>query len=130
MKIYDKNKLLLALIIRSDEIKEGRNFHTENEEEFQIASFNFNEDVVIDNHIHLNQKRNINSTVETLFVIEGTMKVFIYDNNLDLVDESLLSSGDTVVFLRGGHGLKVHKGCKFVEAKQGPYKEELDKKRF
>tara|TARA_B100001996_G_scaffold377119_1_gene359282 strand:- start:1122 stop:1514 length:393 start_codon:yes stop_codon:yes gene_type:complete len=130
MKIYDRNQELLALIVRSNDIKQGRNFLTENNEEFQIASFNFDEETIIDNHIHLKQDRKIVSTVEVLFVIEGSMEIFVYDEDLELIHTDLLSDGETIVFFRGGHGLKVKKGCKFVEAKQGPYKEELDKKRF
>jgi hypothetical protein len=30
----------------------------------------------------------------------------------------------------GGHGIEVTEDSKFVEAKQGPYLEDIDKKRF
>ena len=38
MKIFDSNNNLLALVIKKDEIKEGVNFATSNDE-FQIGSF-------------------------------------------------------------------------------------------
>jgi cupin fold WbuC family metalloprotein len=130
MKIYDKNNNLLAILIKANKIKTGRNFLTNNEEEMQVASFNFAEKTVIDNHIHLNQDRFIQTTPEILFVVSGKLKVFIFDEHKDFVNEYNLETGDTIALINGGHGLEVEKGTKLVEAKQGPYTEILDKKRF
>jgi len=130
MKIYDKNDNLLAILIKANEIKIGRNFLTTNEEEMQVASFNFAEKTVIDNHIHLNQDRSIQTTPEILFVVSGKLKVFIFDEYKDFVNEYNLETGDTIALIKGGHGSAVEKGTKLVEAKQGPYTEILDKKRF
>ena len=38
MKIHDSNNNLLAMIIKHDDILEGKNFETDNEDSFQIAS--------------------------------------------------------------------------------------------
>jgi hypothetical protein len=112
MKIYDKNNNLLAIIIREKEIPDGRNFITGDEEEMQLASFNYKKETIIDNHLHLEQKRNIQTTSEVIFLISGEIKAVIF------------------AFLRGGHGLVVKKGSKFIESKQGPYVEAIDKIRF
>ena len=40
MKVLDKNGKLLAHVIKKSDIKNNKNFTTENEEEFQFASFN------------------------------------------------------------------------------------------
>ena len=69
----------------------GKNFLTENEAEFQLASFNLDSDTQIKRHIHPNQKRNINTTTETLVVIEGIMKVDIYDESLDFIESDIAS---------------------------------------
>tara|TARA_B100000965_G_C19429791_1_gene685956 strand:- start:123 stop:515 length:393 start_codon:yes stop_codon:yes gene_type:complete len=130
MKIYDSNKNLLSIVIKADEIKERTNFITNNEEEMQVASFNFTEETVIDNHIHLNQNRSINTTPEIIFVVKGKIKASLFDDQENLINEIELTTGDTIAFLKGGHGLIAEKGTKLVEAKQGPYIEELDKKRF
>ena len=120
----------MTIVIKADEIKERTNFITNNEEEMQVASFNFSEETVIDNHIHLNQNRNINTTPEIIFVVEGKIKATLFDDEENLIDEIELRTGDTIAFLKGGHGLIAEKGTKLVEAKQGPYIEDLDKKRF
>tara|TARA_Y100000389_G_C17471500_1_gene531716 strand:+ start:9379 stop:9771 length:393 start_codon:yes stop_codon:yes gene_type:complete len=130
MKIYDNKNKLVSIVIKADEIKERTNFITNNEEEMQVASFNFSEETVIDNHIHLNQNRNINTTPEIIFVVEGKIKATLFDDEENLIDEIELTTGDTIAFLKGGHGLIAEKGTKLVEAKQGPYIEDLDKKRF
>ncbi len=130
MKIYDNNNKLLSIVIKANEIKERTNFITNNEEEMQVASFNFTEETVIDNHIHLNQNRSINTTPEIIFVVKGKIKASLFDDQENLINEIELTTGDTIAFLKGGHGLIAEKGTKLVEAKQGPYIEELDKKRF
>ncbi len=130
MKIYDEKNNLLSIVIKADEINERINFVTSNEEEMQVASFNFSQDTVIDNHIHLNQNRNIHTTPEIIFVVKGFVKVSLFDDQQNFIKEVELTSGDTIAFLRGGHGLVVKEGTKLVEAKQGPYIENLDKKRF
>jgi len=130
MKIYDEKNNLLSIVIKADEINERINFVTNNEEEMQVASFNFNQDSVIDNHIHLNQNRNIYTTPEIIFVVKGSVKVSLFDDQEKFIKEVEITSGDTIAFLRGGHGLVVKEGSKLVEAKQGPYVEKLDKKRF
>jgi len=38
--------------------------------------------------------------------------------------------GNLLALFKGGHGLKVLSDTKFLEVKQGPYDEEIDKTRF
>lgn len=131
MKIYDNDKnVLLAIVIKSDEINVGRNFITDDEQEMQVASFNFPKKTIIQNHIHLNQERNILTTPEIIFVVEGDILALLFDDNKKLIGEIKLTAGDTIAFLAGGHGLIAQEGSKFVEAKQGPYSEDKDKIKF
>ena len=39
MKIYDTSNNLLAIVIRNNDITQGKNFVTNNDNEFQLASF-------------------------------------------------------------------------------------------
>ena len=130
MEILDKNKNLLAIILKSDEIKPGRNFLTNNDQEMQLAAFDFQEETIIENHIHNKIQRSISSTSEVLTVIEGEMLVKIFDNELEIVHSENLFKGDTVALFEGGYGLEIKKGCKFIESKQGPYYPDKDKKKF
>jgi|TARA_B100001094_G_C17954605_1_gene682330 quercetin dioxygenase-like cupin family protein len=130
MKIFDNNSNLLAIIIREEEIHDGKNFFTENQSEFQIASFSLDGQTTIERHHHPNQNRKITGTSEVLIVIKGKMEFEIYDKNLELVTTEIIGSGEAVALISGGHGIKILEDTKFFEVKQGPYIEKIDKKRF
>ncbi len=130
MKIFDKDKNLLAMIIKNEDMESDKYFVTDENQDLQIAKFNLKKDVAIDKHIHLDQKRIIFSTSEVIIITEGEIEVEIFDNNLELVNNSIAKKGDIIALFQGGHGLKMSTDCEFIEVKQGPYIEEIDKKRF
>ena len=130
MKILDQEENLLAYIIRFEDIKEGKNFITSNDAEFQLASFNLSDDTVIERHYHPKQERNIKYTNEVLIVLDGELEVDIYDNEKNHIQTVNLKSLDTIALLDGGHGISFNSQTKFIEVKQGPYNEKTDKKRF
>jgi hypothetical protein len=130
MKIFDRNKRLLAIVIKSNDIVSGKNFITEDSNEFQLASFSLEKNEVIQKHFHPQQERNIKNTSEVLVLLEGEMLIDIYDEELKLVESLKLLSGDTIGFYSGGHGIKLTKESRFIEVKQGPFDESTDKKRF
>jgi|TARA_B100001741_G_C16540211_1_gene593959 cupin fold WbuC family metalloprotein len=130
MKILDQEENLLAYIIRFEDIKEGKNFITSNDAEFQLASFNLSDDTVIERHYHPKQERKIKYTNEVLIVLDGELKVDIYDNEKNHIQTVNLKSLDTIALIDGGHGISFNSQTKFIEVKQGPYNEKTDKKRF
>ena len=130
MKIYSKANLLLAAVIKLSDINIEKNFVTENEEEFQLASFNLVKNTKIERHHHPKQNRQIQNTSEVITVIEGSIEVSIYDENLEFVHKENLVSGETIALFRGGHEIEVIEDTKFIESKQGPYIEDIDKIRF
>ena len=84
IKIQDNDNNLLAIILKEGKIfNEEKHFFTENKEEMQLASFNLSKNTIIDNHIHLNQIREINTTSEVIVVFEGSIEVSIFDNDLN-----------------------------------------------
>jgi len=130
-KIKDSADNLLAIILRfDDDFKTGKNFLTKDNYEMQLATFNLPKDTIIDSHIHLEQKRIINSTSEVIAVMDGQIQISIYDEEKNLITKEVLSSGDISVLYRGGHGIKVLEDSKFFESKQGPYFENKDKVKF
>ena len=130
MKILDQEENLLAYIIRFEDIKEGKNFITSNDAEFQLASFDLSDDTVIERHYHPKQKRKIKYTNEVLIVLDGELEVDIYDNEKNHIQTVNLKSLDTIALIDGGHGISFNSQTKFIEVKQGPYNEKTDKKRF
>ena len=130
MKILDQEENLLAYIIRFEDIKDGKNFITSNDAEFQLASFDLSDDTVIERHYHPKQERKIKYTNEVLIVLDGELEVDIYDNEKNHIQTVNLKSLDTIALIDGGHGISFNSQTKFIEVKQGPYNEKTDKKRF
>jgi hypothetical protein len=46
------------------------------------------------------------------------------------VHSQIIVSGETVALFEGGHGIEILEDSKFIESKQGPYIENIDKVRF
>ena len=44
--------------------------------------------------------------------------------------DTLLSMGDVILLLKGGHGFQMIEDTVLMEVKQGPYLNDLDKERF
>jgi len=130
MKIFDNENNLLGYIIKIDDFPDGKKFLTENNNEFQVATFTMEENEIIKRHIHNKYKRKVFTTSEAITVIEGTLEVEIYDLNKSYLNTFNLNAGDTIVMIAGGHGLKATKNTKFIEIKQGPYDQEKDKFHF
>tara|TARA_Y100000817_G_scaffold312611_1_gene306866 strand:+ start:452 stop:844 length:393 start_codon:yes stop_codon:yes gene_type:complete len=130
MEIKDKNGKLLALVIRFNDIVDEKYFATDDNEDFQVASFNLEKESIIEKHIHNEQDRNIKTTSEVLVVLDGKIEVDIYDDNLDFVESLSIFSSDTIALFNGGHGIRIKENTKFIEVKQGPYDSKTDKKRF
>tara|TARA_Y100000748_G_scaffold303796_1_gene310233 strand:+ start:953 stop:1345 length:393 start_codon:yes stop_codon:yes gene_type:complete len=130
MNIKDKKGKLLASIIKKEDMKGEKYFATDNEQDLQVAKFDLKKDTEILRHIHLEQERKILSTSEVIIITKGEMVVDIYSEELEHLYSDSLNQGDILALFGGGHGLKMSSDCRFIEVKQGPYIEEIDKKRF
>jgi len=130
MEIFDKKNNLIAIIHFASDFKEGKNFYTKEDADFQFGSFSLKAGENIDYHIHNLQERNINKTSEGIVVISGKMNIELFDESKELLFEQDLNIGDAILIFQGGHGIKIIDDCKFLEFKQGPYDEKKDKKYF
>ena len=130
MKILDANNNLLAQVIKPFDDKSPKNFFTENELDFQAASFQLEKDEKIERHIHNNQERIIHTTSEAIIVTEGLICVEIYDIDLNYIQDVNVNSGEVILLFAGGHAISMLENSKFLEIKQGPYDEKNDKQRF
>ena len=129
-KILDNNNNLLAIVHRSSEFDFGKKFYTNKNDEIQFGSFQLEKDDEIEKHFHHPQRRSIQFTYEGLVVIDGKLQVNIYDLELKKINEVILNSGDAILLISGGHGIKTLQKTKFLEFKQGPYDETIDKEHF
>ncbi|MDA9706587.1 hypothetical protein N9U94_05140 [Acidimicrobiaceae bacterium] len=130
MEIKNNKGDILALIYNFSDISEEKTFLTENSQEFQIGGFNLKKDDYVERHIHHNQKREVHNTSEVIFVISGEIEIEIYDIDKSFLIREYIQKNTLVALFRGGHSIKVVQDSKFIEVKQGPYIESIDKERF
>lgn len=130
MKIYDSEDNLIGIHLTTDALNEGKNFFTEPEMTIQLGAFVLKKDSIISNHFHNEYDRNIKVTGEVLVVLEGELKVEFYDKNLKFIKKVTVKKHETILMFGGGHGIEVSQDTKFIEIKQGPFDEKLDKEHF
>lgn len=130
MKIYDNDKNLVGIYINSEDIVDGRNFLTDPKETLQIGTFGLDKGTTISNHIHNELERKISTTGEVLVVLEGKIKVSFYKKDLELLTEIIVNKHEAIAMYSGGHGIEILENTKFIEIKQGPYLESMDKELF
>ena len=121
---------LLAIIIPADYSEKGVNFFTPNHYSQQLAYMNHPLGHKIIPHKHNHIKREVYYTQEVLFIKKGKLRVDFYDNDNNYLNSHVLSKGDIILLISGGHGFEVIEEVEMIEVKQGPYFGDDDKVRF
>lgn len=75
----------------------------------------------IPRHAHARFERRIVGTAEVLVVLRGRCELDVYDTDNTCVGSSVLSEGEILVMVDGGHGFRMLEDTTFLEIKQGPY---------
>lgn len=126
MEIINKNKKILAMILRKKYKNKGLEFFTPLSFSQQIAQMSYDKGKIIDCHYHRNISRKTLSTQEVLIIKSGKLKVLLFDKKKFFCSK-ILNSGDLILLASGGHGFKVLKKTVMIEVKQGPYSPKKDK---
>jgi mannose-6-phosphate isomerase-like protein (cupin superfamily) len=125
-----KGECLLAIIVRNDIKAEGVHFFTPNEYSQQLAYMHHKAGKTIEPHIHNPVSRKVTQTQEVLVIKSGTLRVDFYDPKRNYVESRVLSDGDVILLIQGGHGFEALEELEMLEIKQGPYLGDVDKTRF
>ncbi len=122
MKAIVYNGLKLGIFISKEDRQKGLNFYSEEGDFIQVGIWGYDKGKKLPAHIHNTVKREINRTQEVVYVMQGMVKAFIYSESGKLIEEVILTEGDTLILLNGGHGYEVLEDNTFVlEVKNGPY---------
>lgn len=124
------NDKVLGIIIYADFKVPGITFLTPNEYSQQLAYMNHPKGKIIDAHIHNPVPREVVFTQEVLVIKKGKLRVDFYNHERDYIESRILSNGDVILLIQGGHGFEVLEEVEMIEVKQGPYIGERDKTRF
>lgn len=112
----------LALILRNNYEPEGVSFVTPEDNPIQLGVLKHQKGTKIAPHIHKKSSRTISDVQEVLHIQYGKIEVEFYDNSNERAGRAILTSGDTILLISGGHGFNVLEDSKLIEVKQGPYR--------
>lgn len=121
---------VLAIILPAKFQAEGIHFFTPDDFSQQLAYMRRPTGYVVQPHVHNPVKREVEYTKEVLFIRSGRLRMDLYDDCQNYLESRILSAGDVVLLVRGGHGFEMLEDCEIIEVKQGPYAGDKDKTRF
>lgn len=123
---------ILTLIYRDKDWVEGLSFITPNELFIQVGSWWYPKGRKLASHVHKDFERKAMRTQEMTYVKRGSMRVLLYDEGQNYLQDFVLHEGDLAVFAYGGHGYEIlEDNTKIIEAKNGPFVDvETDKTKF
>jgi len=121
---------ILAIVVRSTFSSPGSNFFTPPEWPQQLGMLVYSRGKKIAPHKHKCLKRETETFTEVLILIEGVVKVDLYDSNKQLARTVILRTGDSILFASGGHAIEILEDARILEVKQGPYIGQEEKEFF
>ena len=132
METIKHNNQIIAIIYRDDDWVEGLNFITPDSLFVQVGSWWYNKGKKLASHVHNDFSRTAMRTQEMTYIKKGSMKVLLYDEEKNYLQDFILYEGDLAVFAYGGHGYEIlEDNTKIIEAKNGPFVDvETDKTKF
>jgi hypothetical protein len=124
------NEKIIAIIVRASYASDGISFFTSDEFSQQLAYIHHAKGKIIQSHIHNVIKREVLYTQETVFIKKGELRTDFYTTDQEYICSRILTAGDIVLLVSGGHGFEVLEEVEMYVVKQGPYAGENDKVRF
>jgi cupin fold WbuC family metalloprotein len=125
-----KGKDIYAIVLRREYTNSGPNFFTPGEFSQQLGMLIHPKGKIVKRHRHKLVKREIFRTQEVLVLLEGKIRVELFDDEGDKLKTVILKPGDAILLAQGGHKVKVLEDAKIIEVKQGPYAGFDDKEFF
>ena len=118
----------LAICISQKQFQPGIKFFTPDANALQAGQHSYPKGKTINAHRHCEVKIERNETMqEVLYVTKGKLKVNLYTDEGKKLTDKILTPGDMIVLIAGGHGFEMLEDTDFVEIKQGPYNPESKK---
>jgi len=119
--VKSQNKVIAIIVKKKTKVKEIE-FFTPRSYPFQIGLHHRKKGTVLKPHLHPLCCFYIKSSQEVLYVLEGKIKIELFGNNKKFLENKILKTGDSILFVSGGHGVKFLKNSRVFEVKQGPYR--------
>src|SRR3989338_1804827 len=111
-----------AIVFYHQPIASGVHFYVENDRSLQVGKQLRRKGEEVNPHRHLPVNIQRNETLEEVLYIEkGKVKITFYDDQWEKNDSRILTRGDMILLIKGGHGFEMLEETVMVEVKQGPY---------
>ena len=121
-KIIEKNGVIFVKKISLDNIKKGISFYSNDEDFIQVGTWNYEKGQYLAAHNHNIMERKINRTNEIIIILEGKLKIDVYNENDEKIAELEAKKNDLLIMINGGHGYHIlEDNTKVIEIKNGPY---------
>jgi len=132
MKTIEHKGQIIAIVYKDSDWIKGLNFITPNDLFIQIGSWWYSKGKKLASHIHKEFPREATRTHEMTYVKSGAMRVLLYDEEMNYLDDFIIREGDLAVFAFGGHGYEIlEDNTQIIESKNGPFVNvETDKTKF
>jgi len=125
-----ENDHLLAVILKHSFQNSGIRFFTPDSFSQQLAYMNRPKGHQIVAHTHNFVSRHVERTNEVLFIKSGKVRVDFYGEKQKYRESVILTAGDVILLVAGGHGFEMLEPTEMIEVKQGPYAGAKDKTTF
>ena len=121
-KVIRKKGKIIGIVFKKKLGAKGVRFLTPVHYTLQLGLLEHPKGKVLEDHQHNPRiKYKVDTTQEFLYIEKGRVKVKFFDDGWDLVAEEILTAGDFMLHVSGGHGFEVLEKCRMIEIKQGPY---------
>ena len=122
MKKYEYDGIVYCVVYRDEDWVKGLNFITPDDYFIQAGSWWYDKGKVLDSHTHNEFERKAYRTQESVYVKKGSMKVTLFTEDHEYIEDYELNEGDLAVFVYGGHGYEIlEDDTKIIETKNGPF---------
>ncbi len=129
-EIIAKDGADLCYIIRAELAPDKTTFLTPPHFKQQVGFVAYPAGGEVQRHLHLPLERHLVGTSEVLVVRKGRCILDVFDDAKEFVVSREVATGDVILMVGGGHGLRMLEDTLFLEVKQGPYLECEEKERF
>jgi len=122
MEKIEKDGRLLAIIWRDSDWTSGLSFPTPDNLFIQAGCWQYPAGKSLAAHRHKIYPRDVSQTQEMVYVKRGRMRVDIYAEGREPLEQFVLEQGDFAVLADCGHGYEILEGdTQVLEVKNGPF---------
>lgn len=130
-KTVSSDNQVIAHVFYHNIRAEGVKFLTPDTYTLQLGLIEHKAGKIIRDHIHRQDiKYKVDTTQEFLYIESGKVLIKLFNLKWEEIEQLVLTKGDFILFVGGGHGLEIIDNSRIIEIKQGPYPGDINAKTY